>query len=77
MLLNLQLDYVRSSGYVNLRCVWTVGRPGTVYPSDGDFHAMKPPDSPPTITNRMYRKAFQELIPGTELPKRVGVSCCS
>jgi len=28
-------------------------------------------------TNRIYKQAFQELMPGVEVPDLVGVGCCS
>lgn len=80
---NLQLDYVRSSGYVNLRCVWILGCPGEIRPErdalEGSYQEVMPdvgrrktPD-----TKRVYKQAFQELMPGVEMPALVAVSCCS
>ncbi|KAK5654754.1 hypothetical protein OQA88_7079 [Cercophora sp. LCS_1] len=80
---NLQLDYVRSSGYVNLRCVWVLGCPGEIRPKldalDEPYeNAMRnlDPKHPPA-TKQVYKQSFQELLPGEDMPELVGVSCCS
>jgi hypothetical protein len=82
----LNLDYVRDSGYVNLRCVQVLGCPVEIRP-----HADAASDwersigagssssgvSRPLTTKEIYKQAFEELMPGVEVPQRVGVSCCS
>jgi hypothetical protein len=80
---NLRLDYVRSAGYVNLRCVWVLGCPGEIRPGldalDGSYEdAIRDPQPGQALTaKRVYKQAFQELMPGVQLPSLVGVACCS
>lgn len=80
---NLQLGYVRSLGYVNLRCAWVLGCPGEIHPEldalDEPYEvAMQhlDPKHPPA-TKHVYKQAFQELMPGEKMPELVGVACCS
>lgn len=68
MLQNLQLPYIMSDGYVNLRCVWTLG-----CPSEIQVHKEKSE----MATEAAYPEAFQELFPGQPLPDVVGVACCA
>lgn len=77
MLQSLQLPYIISQGYANLRCVWTLGCPAELrleQPSNADH----PADVTATATTRAaYPQAFQELFPGEPVPSVVGVACCA
>lgn len=71
---DLQLDYVREAGYVNLRCSWIVGCPVELEPAR--YFREKPEDNGhPTAVE--YPDRFMELFPGEELPELVGTACCS
>lgn len=79
---NLNLDYVQASGYVNLRCVWTLGCPAEIRPhadaaSDRDRSLGVSSSGAPLTAREVYKQAFEELMPGAEVPQSVGVSCCS
>ncbi|KAK4241877.1 hypothetical protein C8A03DRAFT_11876 [Achaetomium macrosporum] len=79
---NLQLDYVQASGYVNLRCVWTLGCPVEIRPhsdaaTDWEIGNGTSSSVRPLTTKEIYKRAFEELMPGLEVPQQVGVSCCS
>jgi hypothetical protein len=81
---NLNVDYVREAGYANLRCVWTLGCPAEIRPrddaaADADLVAGNgtSPDGRALTAKEIYRRAFEELMPGAEVPEQVGVSCCS
>ncbi|KAL2176423.1 uncharacterized protein P884DRAFT_203114 [Thermothelomyces heterothallicus CBS 202.75] len=72
---NLNLSYVRSSGYANLRCIWILGCPVEIAP-----HADAAPagDGGRKLTTKeIFKQAFEELMPGVQVPEKVGVSCCS
>lgn len=70
MLRNFRVPYLQKQGYVNLRCVWTLGCPAEIHPlSDAhreDVHA-----------GEYFKNGFMELFPGTPVPESVGVSCCA
>ena len=67
----LQLPYLREQGYVNLRCVWTLGCPEEIQPLvDSDPSGNR-------IAAWTYKRAFEELFPGDTVPDAVGVSCCA
>ena len=70
MLRNLQVPYIQKKGYVNLRCVWTLGCPVEIHPlSDGhrdDVHA-----------GEYFLNAFKELFPSYPVPEEIGTSCCA
>ncbi|KAJ5177281.1 uncharacterized protein N7482_003158 [Penicillium canariense] len=70
MLRNFQTAYLEAEGYVNLRCVWTLGCPVEIHPLSDihreDVHA-----------GEYFKNAFVELFPGTPVPEEVGVSCCA
>ncbi|KAK4442491.1 hypothetical protein QBC34DRAFT_24371 [Podospora aff. communis PSN243] len=76
----LQLDFVQASGYVNLRCVWVVGCPVEFRPLADALEATaeqdRDPKKPPT-TKQVFKKAFEELMPGVSMPHVIGVACCS
>ncbi|KAJ5716654.1 Lipase class 3 [Penicillium malachiteum] len=70
MLRNFQVPYLQKMGYVNLRCVWTLGCPEEIHPlSDthrDDVHA-----------GEYFLTGFSELFPDEPIPRVVGVSCCA
>ena len=70
MLRNFQTSYLLKEGYVNLRCVWTLGCPVEIHPLSDihreDVHA-----------GEYFKLAFMELFPDTPVPEEVGVSCCA
>lgn len=70
----MQVDYVRSAGYVNLRCAWDVGCPAELEPAR---YLRERPDDPDHPTAVEFPDIFLELFPGQELPERVGIPCCS
>ncbi|KAK8130465.1 hypothetical protein PG999_002845 [Apiospora kogelbergensis] len=82
----LRLDHVRRAGYVNLRCVWVIGCPDEIHPhldaeeaaedSSFDGGGGEEPKKE-TTTKAIYKRAFEELLPGTPVPDVVAVSCCS
>jgi hypothetical protein len=79
---NLRLDYVQASGYVNLRCVQILGCPVEIRPHDDAATEQErargtTSSGRPLMAKEIYKQAFEELMPGVEVPERVGVSCCS
>ncbi|KAJ5586661.1 uncharacterized protein N7459_002426 [Penicillium hispanicum] len=70
MLRNFQVPYLQKQGYVNLRCVWTLGCPSEIRPLTDthrdDVHA-----------GEYFKTGFMDLFPGTPVPDEVGVSCCA
>lgn len=74
MLLRLRIPHVKSQGYVNLRCVWTLGCPIETRPSeeagkiDGNREAKAGP---------FYAEAFSSLFPGQPVPAAIGSPCCA
>ncbi|KAI5235773.1 hypothetical protein E4T43_09059 [Aureobasidium subglaciale] len=75
VLSRLQIPYVQKQGYVNLRCVWTVGCPAEIHINrkggDKDLANGGP------LPGAIYAAAFHDLFPGRDLPSRVGTSCCA
>lgn len=69
----LQLPYVLEQGYVNLRCVWTLGCPNEIHPLENPVDEI----TSDTSTSQVYAAAFRELFPGTPVPENIGVSCCA
>ncbi|RFU28377.1 hypothetical protein B7463_g7972, partial [Scytalidium lignicola] len=80
MLKSLQIPYLISEGYANLRCVWTLGCPSELHPDSDkqikDQTTIEDPKSAKT-TEHAYPEAFAELFPSEELPSAVGVPCCA
>ncbi|KAK4101453.1 hypothetical protein N658DRAFT_386029, partial [Parathielavia hyrcaniae] len=77
---SLKLDHARSSGYVNLRCIWYLGCPVELWPlkdAADDVHDGKAADGRELRVYDVFRQAFEELMPGTPVPHEVGVSCCA
>ena len=69
LLQSLQIPYVLSTGYVNLRCAWTLG-----CPSEIQLHRVIDEKLP---SESAYPRAFQQLFPNQPLPDVVGVGCCA
>lgn len=72
----LNTDYVQSVGYANLRCVWVLGCPVEIRPFDDELPAGQKAEGALT-TKQIYKQAFSELLPDVEVPREVGISCCS
>ncbi|GLI79833.1 hypothetical protein PoHVEF18_008174 [Penicillium ochrochloron] len=71
---DLQLPYVRSTGYVNLRCSWVVGCPAELEPAR--YFRERPEDNGhPTAVE--FPDRFMELFPNETLPEVIGTACCS
>lgn len=70
MLRNFQVPYLLQQGYVNLRCVWTLGCPAEIHPLKDvhreDVHA-----------GEYFKNGFEELFPDQPVPEEVGASCCA
>ncbi|KAI9744425.1 MAG: hypothetical protein M1818_001954 [Claussenomyces sp. TS43310] len=75
MLKNLQLPYIISQGYANLRCVWTLGWLSKLKLNEESNSDPEEVKSKPT--QNAYPQAFQELFPGEPVPPAVGVACCA
>jgi Protein of unknown function (DUF3431) len=76
MLQSLQTSYIQEKGYVNLRCVHTLGCPSELKTADSnrtdlDFK------NPTFRTQRAYPAAFAELFPDHPVPDVIGVACCA
>ncbi|EWC48898.1 hypothetical protein DRE_00203 [Drechslerella stenobrocha 248] len=69
MLERLQLENVRKSGYVNLRCNGTPGCPAELHPTRKDFKK----DS----IEIGFRKLWEHLYGNRLFPSEVGVACCA
>ena len=79
---HLKLDHVQASGYVNLRCVLILGCPVEIRPHTDEASAEERANGvsssgSPLTAKQIYKQAFEELMPGVEVPQEVGVSCCS
>ncbi|OTB08003.1 hypothetical protein M426DRAFT_52592 [Hypoxylon sp. CI-4A] len=79
---NLRLPYLREAGYVNLRCVWTIGCPAEIRPFEDEEgenteEQQGGASSKPVSAKGVFRRAFQELLPEVPVPTLVAVSCCS
>lgn len=72
MLRHFQIPYLEKEGYVNIRCAWSLGCPSEIKPleEEGEHRAA-------VHAGGDYKKAYQVLFPGQEVPKYVGVSCCA
>lgn len=65
----IQIPYLISQGYTNLRCVWLLGCPAEL--------KFDQPGTPEQTTQTEYPQAFMELFPGQTLPSAIGVACCA
>lgn len=72
VLQKLQLDHIRRSGYVSLRCVWVLGCPVEIRPLEVNAN-LRENENAATA----YKKAFQSLFPGKDVPEKIGVTCCA
>jgi hypothetical protein len=73
VLSRLQVPYIEQQGYVNLRCVWTLGCPSEIKPVEASTHK----DTAPVDNTAVhYKEAFEELFPELPMPEDVGLSCC-
>ncbi|KXL48576.1 hypothetical protein M433DRAFT_14 [Acidomyces richmondensis BFW] len=79
MLSRLQIQYVRDQGYVNLRCVWTLGCRVEIHPfsEEGATLPGADPSSSDARAGTFYKHAFEYLFPGMPVPEEVGASCCA
>jgi hypothetical protein len=75
MLRRVQIPYLDQEGYVNLRCVWTLGCPSEIKPLIEANRQRDPQEE--VRTGDVYEQAFTELFPSTPVPEVVGVSCCA
>lgn len=71
---DLQSDYVLESGYVSLRCAWSVGCPRELEPAR---YLRERPDDSHHPAAMEYPDRFMELFPRAEVPEEVGAPCCS
>ena len=72
VLARLQLPYVMSQGFINLRCAWVIGCPGEIlinHPRIG--HPTE------AVFRDAYRELFPEKVIRNEIPEVVGVACCA
>ncbi|PGH03972.1 hypothetical protein AJ79_07204 [Helicocarpus griseus UAMH5409] len=67
---SLQLPFLSEQGYLNLRCVWSLGCPIELRP----FTDTQRPD---VHAGSYFKAGFEELFPGSPVPTEVGVSCCA
>ena len=82
MLSRLQLPHIQAQGYVNLRCVWTLGCPAEIRPIKESEEAMATHDDDRDVhgdmkTGPVYKPAFEALFPGEPVPETIGASCCA
>ncbi|KAJ5786513.1 uncharacterized protein N7503_011725 [Penicillium pulvis] len=71
---DLQLNHVRNTGYVNLRCTWAIGCPAELEPAR---YLRDRPDDPGHPTAVEFPDSFMALFPGEPVPEIIGVPCCS
>lgn len=74
LLRDFQFTYLQEEGYVNLRCVWTIGCPAAIHPFEDEVVSEQHQDQ---TTGEIYKQAFEELLPEYPVPGEVGVSCCA
>jgi len=79
MLSRLQLPFVKSQGYVNLRCVWTLGCSAEIRPLK-EFTS--PSENEGEVSEKaragaFYKLAFEGIFPGVPVPEVIGASCCA
>ena len=81
MLSRLQLPYVYDQGYVNLRCVWTLGCPVETRPAIEQESLIPGPGKDEQVSDAragwFYKQAFEEVFPGMPVPDEAGASCCA
>lgn len=74
MLSRLRIPHIKAQGYVNLRCVWTLGCPIETRPSE---EAGKIDGSCEAKAGSFYAEAFSSLFPGQPVPEAIGSPCCA
>ena len=74
MLQKLQLPYIVSQGYANIRCSWVLGCPAEVKLDEEEGEDPNRKDQP---TRAALKKAFQELFPDELVPTALGTACCA
>jgi hypothetical protein len=70
----LNLNFVQSNGYANLRCIHSPGCPS------GMQLFRDPPgpvDDPLTETEALMRTVWPQLFPNKEIPRSFAVACCA
>jgi hypothetical protein len=80
MLSRLQLPHIQAQGYVNLRCVWTIGCPAELHPIreyEAVLGELSEEITRDSRTGSVYKEAFEALFPGKDVPEAVGASCCA
>ena len=71
---SLRPEYILSQGYTNLRCVWSLGCPAEIRPTQDNN---RPENDQAGQTQEVYAEAFKVLFPGQPLPEVIGVACCA
>lgn len=78
MLSRLKIPFVKAQGYVNLRCVWTLGCPDEIRPlKEFDESSSDTDASGEKRAGAYYKPAFEQLFPGVAVPETIGASCCA
>jgi hypothetical protein len=70
----LNLNFVQSNGYANLRCINSPGCPSGLQPFRDP---PGPADDPLTETEALMRKVWPRLFPNESIPQSFGVACCA
>ena len=73
----LRLDFVRHSGYVNLRCNWVPGCPVESVPLRGVSNGDQDPRAEETKEAESLVTAAWRYMFDTGPPKEIGQACCS
>ncbi|OJJ32782.1 hypothetical protein ASPWEDRAFT_114947 [Aspergillus wentii DTO 134E9] len=71
---NLNFTFVKSTGYVNLRCSNILGCPAELEPAR---YLRERPNDFDHPTAMEFPNSFMELFPGRSVPEKVGTPCCS
>ncbi|KAI7252699.1 hypothetical protein KC352_g12287 [Hortaea werneckii] len=77
MLERLQLPYVLEEGYVNLRCVWTLGCQVEIRPVIEEAEMVPAAAPSEQRAGWYYKEAFQYFFPDMPVPSEIGLSCCA
>ena len=75
----LSVPTIKREGYVNLRCVWTIGCRVEIRPLEeaGSFLQHADLTSAEPKAGTFYQEAFQQLFPDTLIPQEIGAPCCA
>lgn len=76
MLQRLQINHIRKSGYISLRCVHVLGCPVEIRPIESE-NETPDGDAEDATTGSFYKAAFEYMFPGEEVPAEVGATCCA